>query len=423
MPIGQGSAALIPLPALQESALEAVSYSNPYIYGASKAIQFVEGARSAYNLGKKMVRAGKGVHSSYKKNLVGRKRARTGPKKSKKSRMYPNFTSDVKVARGGYGKSVSVAKKSRRKKKKSIKKRIAALEKKNGSLSKYQTTSFEPYTLSSAGCNTATSSFLLNNQQKAIFEIENYFHNHTRIETELNRAKTDNLTSIASNDTTANGSFYIKRFTTIKLKNSGLSAVNLRYVNFECKDNTGQNVIEQMNGFLNDRGLSEFNYQTPVAADNIGPPVHSNIPAFQWSPIGKSRLNVLSTVSDVQSYKQVGTISKVTLRPGDEVTLYASKFHKYSAEKRDRDPNTYMKDLWFGHLIEVEGEIMHDDTDVMKVGHADFHIDAYVKSVISFNFDNGFGSDTRAVIGSNMHSSSNGWTTAGPNVAILGDGA
>lgn len=406
------------VPYIADSAITAASSSYPWI---SKAAQldaaFKEGAR-LYSKGKKMYQLGERVYKRAK-------RTASGFKKYEKPKQVPsqkaNYTSKVKVARGGGKLAVSV-KPGRRKKRVSksekINKRLKRLEKGQVSISRYHWQNVRPMSLSSIGCNTVTVGYTLNESRKPIFDIANFYESASTIESRLGAIRTDDGTTAANfGDPSRNPKIPINRTTHLRLKNSGLSAVVIKYVNYECKARTTKSVLQEISDFNGDHGFGTWSIQNGKAADATG----SVVPRFMFHDAEFSRLEFMHHLSKTNSYKQIGTISKAILRPGDEVSLYAKQSHVYKCEEQDQDSHTYMPDLVFGVLISIEGEIMHDDTLVTQVGFSDFHVDVIQRDNMTANFDNGLGHNWIDSDAGDFAGSANGWTTAGPQVAIIGD--
>lgn len=408
--------ALVPV---TEGVLSGVQAAEPFVYNVAKGANW-------YNTGRNLYGAFKKGQSIYRKakdwvDMPSRKRTRRGALRSK--RKTPNFTSSVKVARGGLKKTVHVSGKRKRRFKKSksakIIKRLRRLEKNQVAFSNYHFQNVRPASLSSAGCNLATAGFTLNANRKAIFRISSFYNTSSTLESRLSNVRSDDNASMDYGEAARNPKIAIKRTMTYKLKNSGLSAVSIKYVNYVCKGRTSKDAATELLEYAGDRGIGGWAYDAGKSKDANG----SLVPAFIYGSTPDSTIEFLSMIDKVNHYKQVGTISKATLRPGDEVSLYAKNFCIYKAEEQDRDGHTFHPDYEFGLLIQIQGEIMHDDTLVTQIGYSDFHVDCVGRDNLMCSVDNQLGHNLIDNDAVDFAVSANGWTTSGPQVAQIGDGA
>lgn len=397
---------MIPLPA---------DSVNPWIGRARVAGQIYRGVRDAYPVARSAYQT---VNRAYKRA----KRSYSGAYGSVGRRSKPNYTSNVKVARGGGIKRAKLARKSRRRRKLSttgkLKKRIKRLEKGQVSLSHYRFQNCRPFSVSSAGCNLSDASFTLDAGRKVIFRLASVYNNAGKVESVLSNVKTDENTGFNFADGSRNPKVRMTRKSSWKLKNSGLSAVTIKYVNYVCTKRTSKAPLTELNEYAGDHGFGGWTHSNGRAKDATG----SLVFPFLYGTTETSNTEFLSHIDDTNSYKQVGTVSKVTLRPGDEVTLYAKGNMIYRAEDQDRDGHSFMPQLNFGVLVQVTGEVMHDDTLVTQVGYSNFHIDGINRDNLSVSIDNGLGHYYMDNDSPEFEVSANGWTTAGPSVSIEGDG-
>lgn len=390
------------------------------------------GVEALYNAGKFFRKYGKNMGRVYltgeekEKALASfrKKRARKSKPKSNNRTSAPKKSAkliikNVKTQHGGLGTRMAVTSKRKgHKTKRSLKKRIRALEKKNGNRSMYKFRNVRPVTLSTEGLIRATTVSGFNQNPKAIYEVAYHYSSPSSIEGKLNTIKTDDgTTNYNFGDATRNPSLPLHHFHKFEIKNSGLASVTLKYAHFKTKMNGGNRATIELNNVMGDRGYATWSSNGGIT---VGVATNSHIPPHIAQTNEHARVEIMSYLNKTQQYK-LSTIHTISLNPGEKVDLIQRSDYVYKAEDSDRDSETYYKDHYFGFLIQVEGEIMHDATAHEIVGYSDVGLDCIQTCVMSVGVDNGLGEDRVDHDCADIQAAANGFVAAGPNHIVAGD--
>lgn len=301
-----------------------------------------------------------------------------------------------------------------------IKKRLSVLEKDKGSDSWYTFQNVQPLNISTANMVEGVTPINFNEQRRAIVCIETFHHEDERIEQRLNAMHTDDLNN-ANFSSTLNPKQRIHRYQHLTIKNGGKSKVTLKYLKFKCTNSTSEHPLAQFVKINGDRNFGQWTYNGDIPKVSTAGARRSRMPSFVYSGTGDFTQESLHLFDKCENYKQMGVISKAVLNPGDELSISQSDNYVYKCEENDRQAFSFNAGLYFGFILQVCGEIAHDDTRVNHTGFSDFHLDCIQRDTMTVKYANGMGIKRIDNDQADFNTAETGWTFSKPNVVVVNE--
>lgn len=321
----------------------------------------------------------------------------------------PGRKKTVYTSRNGPTTQVSSAGKKRKRRGKSLKSRVRKLEVNKPPLSHYTTHYVTPVVM-----KTLTA----NSQRKIIYWQPGL--NHQEIETEM---KAVEFPTANVDLTLKNTQVPLTRHSLWIVKNSGLSAIIIKYTIASCVDDDNESPLDEIRSKCLDRGYTGLNAVSTRIPAVSG--VNSETPV-RWI------LDQTNNHMEVMSYMSTGPDKKwdtspyktLVLQPGDRINIvHSPKLKKYEPEVFDREPFTYLSGIDYGLVLQVIGEIAHGDTPGTSdiVGRMDHYIDCIRHDTVTLSVDNGLG--LRKNVNKNTLDNTGivNYVQAGANNVIQGD--
>jgi hypothetical protein len=187
----------------------------------------------------------------------------------------------------------------------------------------------------------------------------------------------DGLTAVDSTSTVdytaSNTSVKINWFYKLMCKNNGTSNAKIRFAFFKCVEDDNESILDNVIEGLGDRGYTGL---PSVSAPQAATATESYYPrrcAFgATTPYHTPLFGIYETK---RKWKQLGKVQEATIGPGATFDVIKSGAYTYKPEVLDNEVFTFHKNFDYSVIIEISGDLAHDDTNTRLIGRAGAQID------------------------------------------------
>jgi hypothetical protein len=200
----------------------------------------------------------------------------------------------------------------------------------------------------------------------------------------------DGLTAVDStgnvNYTTSNTAVKINWFYKLMCKNNGTSNAKVRFAFYRCDDDDAESILDNVMEGLADRGYTGLPSVTSETAATATASLYPRRAIFGSTTPYHTPLFGIPEVK--RKWKQLGKVQTATIGPGATFDIIKSGKFTYKPEIKDNEPFTYIKGYDYAVIIEVSGDISHDNTNSRLIGRCGVQIDSEEYRKISATYSN-----------------------------------
>lgn len=287
----------------------------------------------------------------------------------------------IQTQRGSGYTYVKGTKRTKKRGKITLKKRIQALEKTKVPKSHYFQYTKEDIKL------------IVNQNNRKVFWIP--ASNITDIESVLTSVE---YPSSNVNLTSKNTSIAFNTHHKLYMACAGLHSVQIRIVRVRAADNTSKSPIDSIIEESGDRGITVAKGASVAASAT-----QSYYPESAISGESIMQLRLLSDAYDQTSenWSKIGAVEMYKLNPGDATSFTLTRKFVYKPEVYDQEATPFIKSYSSGFLVEVVGELGHDQTSIGKCGYAAGYVDCMLFNKYTATVQNGLGLKKVGTVGGN----------------------
>lgn len=170
----------------------------------------------------------------------------------------------------------------------------------------------------------------------------------------------------------------------LHIKNNATGNAFVRFAFYRCQDDDQEAVIDDMKEYVIDRGYSGT--ITRVNTTAAGATFSKQEKHLTLGDDGPFHMPSFSAHHS-KKWKQLGKVQTASIGPGDTFDVIKSGKGIYKPEDLDNDGFSYkIGDVHC--IIDIRGELGHDDTNNNLVGYSPWHFDAEEQSKYTFVYSN-----------------------------------
>lgn len=169
----------------------------------------------------------------------------------------------------------------------------------------------------------------------------------------------------------SNTSLQYQLYYKLMIKNNMTANCRFQYAFFVCKDDDTESPVDSIKEELEDRGY----VVNPVVAEAPATATTSIIPRHIIHDEGNYHLPTFCGGALGRNWRQIGKVKSTTIGPGDTTDLVLSRKITYKPEIRDQENFTYISNYDTRLVIEMMGDLGHDNTNNLKIGRCSYQFD------------------------------------------------
>lgn len=186
--------------------------------------------------------------------------------------------------------------------------------------------------------------------------------------------------------TAENTSVKISTFYKLMCKNNATGNVKIRYALYKCTDDDGESILTNILEGLGDRGYTGL---PSVTASSAATATASYQPQqLIFGATTPFHVPIFGIYETKRKWKQLGKVQSATIGPGDSFDIVKAIKFVYKPEVNDNEPFTYQKNYTYHLIVDLMGEISHDQTNDQLIGRSGYQLDCEEQRNITACYSN-----------------------------------
>lgn len=188
--------------------------------------------------------------------------------------------------------------------------------------------------------------------------------------------------------TARNSSIKVNCFYNLEVKNNATSNAHIKYNMFKCIDDDQEDYLDNIIEGVADRGITipAVDNEIPAAATN------SYVPRrIEFNAGEPYHYPIFGVAHNRGKWKALGKLNKAVVGPGDTFNIVKAFSVNYKPEDLDTDAFTYKKNTSYQLIIDISGDLAHDQTNTSLVGRQEWQLVAEEQIKMSVSYSNPLG--------------------------------